>query len=226
MQLLLILPAPVFLAATMYMSIRRIIEALEADELSPIRPSLMSKLFVLGDIICFIIQVAGTGMQVTTSTDTQHIGGIVTVVGLIFQILVFALFVAMVWKFLCRCRLQDRTDMVPWKRYIVALLAACALIVLRNLVRGIEHAQGAGSYISTHEAFAYIFEALFMLAVVVLFLIYQPGRLQRSLRLLKSSVHMEMQTTTGSQNEGLMPKSDERRYQPHRASRAIHMRRA
>ncbi|KAF2166974.1 hypothetical protein M409DRAFT_66474 [Zasmidium cellare ATCC 36951] len=182
LYLLLNLPAPIFLAATMYMLIRRIIESLEANELSPLRPSLMSKLFVAGDIICFAVQMAGIGLSVTTSASLQRTGGVVVVIGLVFQVLVFLVFVILVWKFFSRCKEQVGSDTIAWKRYIIALLAASGLIVLRNLVQGIQHAAGKESYVATHEAFAYVFDAVPMLGVVGVFAVFHPGRLQRSVR--------------------------------------------
>lgn len=227
LYLLLNLPAPIFLAATMYMSIRRIIESLEANELSPLRPSLMSKLFVFGDIVCFGVQMAGVGLSVTTSASLQKTGGVVVVIGLVFQILVFLVFVILVWKFFSRCKGQVGSDAIPWKRYIMALLGASGFIVVRNLVQGIQHASDGESYIATHEAFAYIFDAVPIFFVVGIFAIYQPGRLQRGLRKMKEVDSVEMQPSSSmSQREGLIPWEGDRRYEQHRSSRALNVRRS
>ncbi|KAF7188839.1 Protein RTM1 [Pseudocercospora fuligena] len=184
---LLVLPAPIFLAATMYMSISRIILALDAAELSPVRPKWFSKMFVMGDVICFLVQIAGTGMTVTISEKMQKIGQIVVVVGLVFQILVFVCFIWLVVVFYRRCGRQDGAKDVglKWRRYVLALLAASGCIVLRNLVIGIQHAQGADGFVASHEVFAYLFEAVPIFAVVCIFAVYQPGRLQKSVRGLK-----------------------------------------
>jgi hypothetical protein len=178
---LLVLPAPIFLAATVYMSFSRIIVSLEADDLSAVRPKWMSRWFIVGDVVCFIVQLAGVGMGVTTSLDIQKIGAKVVVVGLVFQILVFALFIWAVVNFYRRYNAQVAgTVFLPWRRYLLSLLACSACIVVRNLVRGIEHAQGSRGYVITHEIFVYLFDALLMLCVAVLFLVFQPGRLRRS----------------------------------------------
>lgn len=206
LYLLLNLPAPIFLAATMYMSIRRIIESLEANELSPLRPSLISKLFVAGDIVCFAVQMAGIGLSVTTSASLQRTGGVVVVIDLVFQILVFLVFVILAWKFFSRCKEQVGSDTIAWKSYIIALLVASGLIVLRNLVQGIQHAEGKESYVATHEAFAYVFDEVPILGVVCVFAMFHRGRLQRSLRKVKGSDGVEMQDVAAmSQREGLIP---------------------
>lgn len=226
LQLLLILPAPIFIAATMYMSIRRIIEALEADELAPIRPKIFSKLFVVGDIVCFLVQISGTGMQVTTDAHIQDIGGVVVVVGLVFQILVFALFLILTGRFFGKCKKQVGSDVLHWKRYIIGLFVASGLIVLRNLVTGIEHAEGSDGYVNQHEAFAYIFEALPIFAVICVFLTYHPGRLQKSVKKVSATgggIHSSLEM---EQNAGLVERgSDEPQYQPYRSPPAVHFQR-
>lgn len=179
---LLVLPAPIFFAATLYMSLGRIIEWLDAAEFSPTRPRRMSRLFVTFDVLCFLVQMAGIGMGVTTSVKIQNIGAKVIVVGLVLQILVFALFLWATAAFLTRCKAQQGSDSLHWKRYILTLLAASGCIMLRNIVRGIEHAQGTGGYVASHEAFIYIFDALPMFVVVALFAAFQPGGLKMTVR--------------------------------------------
>ncbi|KAG9584809.1 hypothetical protein KCU97_g9987, partial [Aureobasidium melanogenum] len=52
-----------------------------------------------------------------------------------------------------------------------------AIILVRNLIRVIEYAQGNDGYIITHEWMLYIFDAVFMLSVTVSFLILHPSKL-------------------------------------------------
>ncbi|SMR60716.1 unnamed protein product [Zymoseptoria tritici ST99CH_3D1] len=179
---LLVLPAPIFLAATIYMSLSRIIMALAAQDLSPVRPSRMSKWFIFGDVVCFLVQLAGVGMGVTTSRNIQEIGAKVVVVGLVFQILVFALFISAAVTLYRRYKSQVGPDSGPleWRRYLISLLTASGCIVIRNIVRGVEHAQGPDGSIASHEVFVYLFDALLMLCAVVLMLALHPGYLQRS----------------------------------------------
>ncbi|GIZ48396.1 hypothetical protein CKM354_001145800 [Cercospora kikuchii] len=205
---LLVLPAPIFLAATMYMSISRIVTTLDAAELSPIRPRWLSKIFVLGDVVCFLVQLSGTGMTITIDSKIQDIGQKVVVVGLVFQIVVFVAFIWIVCVFFQRCRQQAGADGLKWKRFIIALLAGSVCIVLRNLVVGIKHAQGGAGFVASHEVFAYLFEAVPIFIAVCLLLVYQPGRLQRSMKGLKiiSPDGEEMQF---AERSGLVSRSDE-----------------
>lgn len=61
-QSLMLLLAPALFAASVYMILGRIIRMLNADSLSLIRPSWLTKIFVTGDVLSFFIQSGGTRM--------------------------------------------------------------------------------------------------------------------------------------------------------------------
>lgn len=203
---LLVLPAPIFLAATIYMSLSRIILALDAEEMSPMRPTRMSKLFVTFDVLCFLVQIAGIGMGVTTSVDIQRIGGKVVIIGLVLQILVFVMFIWVAILFLQRCKAQKGSDTIRWKRYIWTLLAASGCIMVRNIVRGVEHAQGTDGTVSSSETYIYVLDALPIFVVVFLFAVFQPGRLQKVVRSLSPGSEEDVGMEENSQTEGLVSK--------------------
>lgn len=50
------------MVASIYMVLGRLILLLHAQEHSPVRPSWLTKIFVGGDIISFLVQVMGSGM--------------------------------------------------------------------------------------------------------------------------------------------------------------------
>ncbi|SPJ88924.1 related to protein RTA1 [Fusarium torulosum] len=60
MQTLLLLLAPALFAASIYMILGRLIRALDAEHLSLIRTRWLTKLFVLGDILSFVVQGIGS----------------------------------------------------------------------------------------------------------------------------------------------------------------------
>jgi hypothetical protein len=59
MQSALILIAPAFLAASIYMILGRIITMLDAEKCSIIRLKFLTKLFVTGDVLSFLMQASG-----------------------------------------------------------------------------------------------------------------------------------------------------------------------
>lgn len=69
---------------------------------------------------------------------------------------------------------------LPWKRHLYNLYIASTLIIVRSVFRIIEYLQGNAGYLLSHEIFLYIFDALLMLAVMVLFLGVHPSQITQS----------------------------------------------
>ena len=59
MQSTLLLVAPALFAASIYMILGRIIRLTGGESHSPIRPTRLTKLFVLGDVLSFFVQSGG-----------------------------------------------------------------------------------------------------------------------------------------------------------------------
>ncbi|KAL7762729.1 hypothetical protein ACKLNR_009264 [Fusarium oxysporum f. sp. zingiberi] len=106
-QNLLVLVAPPFLAATIYMSLGRITRALKAQEASLISLRWITKLFVLVDLICFATQTAGAIMSGSEDLEEAKRGQTIIIGGLVLQILAFALFI------ICTLTLQIRLRSNP-----------------------------------------------------------------------------------------------------------------
>jgi hypothetical protein len=68
-------------------------------------------------------------------------------------------------------------DTLPWKRHLYNLYIASTLIIVRSVFRVIEYLQGNSGYLLSHEVFLYLFDALLMLAVMVLFLGVHPSEI-------------------------------------------------
>lgn len=59
LQSLLLLLAPAFFAASIYMELGRIITLVDGEHLSMIRKQRLTKIFVCGDVFSFLVQGAG-----------------------------------------------------------------------------------------------------------------------------------------------------------------------
>jgi hypothetical protein len=166
------------------MALGHIIQSLSAEKHAITKPRWLTKLFVLVDVICFISQMAGAGVQVSTSAGLQKIGVKVVLGGLIFQVIAFAFFVYVAWKFHVRLNREptmiSRDPAVRWKRYMWALYAVSIAVLVRNIVRIVEYAQGGEGFIVTHEVMIYIFDAFLMFFVVLIFAVIHPGWLVRA----------------------------------------------
>ncbi|EWZ86444.1 hypothetical protein FOWG_10015 [Fusarium oxysporum f. sp. lycopersici MN25] len=188
-QNLLVLVAPPFLAATIYMSLGRITRALKAQEASLISLRWITKLFVLVDLVCFATQTAGAIMSGSEDLEEAKRGQTIIIGGLVLQILAFALFIT------CTLTLQLRLHSNPpvqcvagvithYRRYFIALYCTSGLFLIRNLVRIIEYKQGGDGPLLSNEAFLYVFDCCFMLAIILIILVLHPGQLIRKARRL------------------------------------------
>lgn len=182
MQNLLILVAPVLLAATVYMVLGRIIRGVDADDYSIIRTTRLTKIFVLSDVLAFVTQMGGSGVQATGDPNIIKIGNGVVLGGLIFQLVMFALFLNVAARFHKRLAsepigLIKADPSIKWQRYFVGLYIAWVAVFVRNLVRVIEYAQGDNGSIATTEAMLYIFDGAMMFITMAIFIILHPGLL-------------------------------------------------
>lgn len=178
---LLILAAPPFLAATVYMSLGRIIRALKAEELSLVSLRWLTKLFVLVDLICFVIQTAGAIMSGSEEPDEAKRGQTIIIGGLVLQIVAFAMYIICVVTFQVRVRNSPPrhclAGFLSYRRYIFGLYATSGLFLVRNIVRIIEYKAGSDGPLLSNEAFLYVFDCCFMLTIIIIMLVLHPGRL-------------------------------------------------
>lgn len=184
---LLNIPAPVFISMTLYLSLGRIIRAFEAQDHASLGPKAITAIFVINDIICFCLQIAGVGLQATTDSHVREIGGHVVLAGMIFQILVFAWFVIIAYRFHSAMK-HNPTSIASDPRipsigkHMWVIYASSGCIMLRNLVRAIEYGQGGGGSIASNEVFLYVFDGALMLIVMAVYLVVHPGLLLRKIR--------------------------------------------
>lgn len=147
MQALLILLAPILFAASVYMILGRLIRATGAESYAIIRVTRITKIFVGGDILCFLIQAMGAGMlSGADSKEGKDRGQNVILCGLIIQIIIFLLFllVAIIFHKRLRSRPTGKTldASITWERMLSQLYIVSVLITIRNLFRVIEYAAG------------------------------------------------------------------------------------
>ncbi|CAG2011041.1 unnamed protein product [Fusarium graminearum] len=181
-QAILILVAPALFAASIYMILGRIIISLRAQHLSLIPVRWLTKLFVCGDVVSFSLQAAGGGIQASGTIKAYDLGEKIIIVGLFIQIVVFGFFVLTSTLFHRRCKknptLAVRQLAFPWKLDLAVLYTVSIIILVRSIFRVIEYLQGNDGYLISHEVFLYIFDAILMAIVMVVFLIWYVDHLR------------------------------------------------
>ncbi|KAK6334783.1 hypothetical protein TWF718_010229 [Orbilia javanica] len=174
-----ILIAPVFYAASVYMTLGRTIIATGCERYSLIKPTLLTKIFVTGDVVTLAVQAGAAGMMVVSSVAKA--GQWIVVVGLILQVLMFASFAAT--AFLFHRKMRANGAQIPWfnwSRVLWVLYAISALILIRSIFRVIEFVEGQDGYLLGHEWTLYIFDSLPMFAVMVMWSYWFPSDITAS----------------------------------------------
>ncbi|KAF5593549.1 RTM1 [Fusarium subglutinans] len=167
-QNMFILVAPALFAASIYMVLGRIIRGLNADKHSLLKPTKLTRTFVLGDVLSFMIQGGGAG--------------IIVVLGLAVQIVIFGLFCTVSVVFHRRMIREPTAEsigtIVPWESTLYMLYFVSLLIMIRSIFRIIEYAQGYTGYSLSHEWTLYIFDTLLMWLVTVIYIWRYPDGLK------------------------------------------------
>ncbi|KAJ5626423.1 hypothetical protein N7528_003850 [Penicillium herquei] len=128
LQSLFILLAPSLFAASIYMILGRIIRLVDGDCNSLIRATRLTKIFVCGDVLSFLIQ-----------SGALELGEDIIVVGLIVQIIFFGFFVIV--SVIFHKRMKERptatslSSAAQWERYMYVLYAASTMIMVRCIYR-------------------------------------------------------------------------------------------
>lgn len=185
-QSLLILLGPALYAASIYMTLGRIVLAVRAPHHSIIPTRWQTRLFVCGDVLAFLTQMSGGGIQATGSLSSMHIGEKIIIGGLFLQIIFFGFFVVTSTIFHARCVKKptpaSMDPKVPWQQMVVMLYAVSGLILVRSIFRVIEYIQGNDGYLLRSEWPIYTFDALLMALTMLIFLIWYPSILKQSVK--------------------------------------------
>ncbi|RAL14299.1 RTA1 domain-containing protein [Aspergillus homomorphus CBS 101889] len=168
-QTMLILVAPPLFAASIYMTLGRLIVRLDAESASLIRVRWLTKIFVVGDVISFILQCGGGGYMAAGTLEAMENGEHIVIAGLAIQLLFFGFFILVAAVFHTRVRhsismisVRSHSGRFSWPGLMWTLYLACALILVRSVFRVVEFVQGNDGFIMRREYLLYIFDALLM----------------------------------------------------------------
>jgi hypothetical protein len=171
--------APALFAATIYMSLGRLVRAIQAQPLLLIPERWITTLFVGGDILSFIVQGGGCGLMVMRNIDLVLMGEHIVVAGLVIQIVFLGLFGLTAGR-LHRRLLQQRHSHVQlvvhdaYKLGLYILYSATALIMIRSIFRLVEFIQGREGFLLQTEWPTLVFDGAMMFATMVIYFIWHP----------------------------------------------------
>jgi hypothetical protein len=149
-QSLLILLAPILFAASIYMILGRLIRGTKGEVYSLIRLNWVTKIFVGGDVFCFLMQSTGGGLLAKAEDqDDVSMGENIILGGLILQIWIFSFFVIVATIFHRRMAMNPTPGSfdITWQGYMWVLYFVSALITMRNVARCAEYGMGRVSFL-------------------------------------------------------------------------------
>ncbi|OBR06415.1 RTM1 protein [Colletotrichum higginsianum IMI 349063] len=180
MQSVTILVAPALFAASVYMTLGRIIRSVHGESLSVIRVNWLTRIFVTGDVFSFLVQASGAGLMV--KDGSQDMGQNLIVAGLVIQIVLFGIFWVTAIMFHVRLAKfpteASASGRSPWRSGLWMLYAVSAFIMVRSIFRLIEYVLGSDGYPLRNEWTLYVFDATLMFFVMVAFGFRFPAAFQ------------------------------------------------
>ncbi|KAJ3350667.1 hypothetical protein HDU83_009490 [Entophlyctis luteolus] len=168
----LIIISPVLIAASQYVMMEKIMHFVDAAA-SPVRPSLIAKIFVTSDIISFLVQGSGSGILVS-SPALYNMGNYILIGGLVIQVVFYTAFLLISYVFCSRVKGVASSNS-GWKKLYLALFTSCVLVLIRSIFRVIEFAAGFDGPIATNEKYMYTFDFALVTIAVVILNVYHPG---------------------------------------------------
>ncbi|CAG1984872.1 unnamed protein product [Fusarium graminearum] len=174
--------APVLIAAGNYLLISRLILAVlppSHHRILKIPGRHLTPIFVVCDIIAFLIQGSGSGVASSNNWqgEMERIGVKILIAGLTLQLMAFSFFICVFRHFhVLANRMAVNSAPKGWKKVVLSVYISSILIMIRCVFRVIEFAGGRDSYAFNHEWLFWVFESLPMVGAIGIFCIYHPCR--------------------------------------------------
>ncbi|CAG8114559.1 unnamed protein product [Penicillium salamii] len=182
----LIVIGPVFVCASLYMLMDRLIwpageengEKQESFLFVRVRRLWLPRVFVTLDVISCLVQASGSGIAASGNWEgaEKDTGTGVLIGGLVLQVLTFVAFLLIVGSFNLKAKRDQQPIADGVKKLITGIYISGFFILVRSIYRVIEFALGVDSYIFSHEWPLYVLEAVPMLIAISLLGWYHPAR--------------------------------------------------
>ncbi len=193
LQNILILVSPAFITATIYMIFGRLVNLLDSESYSLIKTKYLTTCFVTGDVISFLLQ--GTGAAVSGHKNMIKASRWIIMSGLIIQIICFGLFLIVELRYVYLSRINPTTKSkamknLPsktnnWRTLNLLLIITSLVVMVRNIFRAIEYAQGSNGFIISKEVYLISFDSSLISLSSILFVVAFPSDTLLSMQLNK-----------------------------------------
>ncbi|KAI0347274.1 RTA1-domain-containing protein [Trametopsis cervina] len=186
-EYLFITLAPCGFIAAEYMLLGRLVAWLKADKYLLIRPSRVTKVFVISDVVTFLIQALGGSITVSAKTDFKkaQLGTHIVLLGLVLQLISFIFFFFMLIHFLVRIHSSERkiwtrdSGVLPmlqdWRAFAFAMFLSCVGVLVRSTYRTIELSQGPQGNLTTTEIYFWVLDFVPLYIAIGIYAIFWPA---------------------------------------------------
>lgn len=174
-QNIFILLPPVLFAASIYMILSRLVRAVGGDMHSLVPVPWLTKIFVGGDVVSFMVQGGASGLM--ASGTAAELAQWIVVAGLLIQIAMFGFFIVTTVVFHHRASAAPLSATFAFhaaRPVLYMLYAVSGLIMGRSVFRVIEFVMGNDGYPLEHEWTLYVFDSIPMVAVMGIYYIWYP----------------------------------------------------
>ncbi|KAF2257599.1 RTA1-domain-containing protein [Lojkania enalia] len=175
--------APVFISASIYLSMVRII-SLYGQHLSYFRPRTIALAFMTSDFFSLVLQATGGAIADTATGDGVQTGTNIMVAGLVLQAVSLTVFLLYLAHFALKCR-SGSLDMDLakiacrnrglFKVSLFSLLIATVAILIRSIFRVAELWQGFSGELWNDEIDFMVLDGGMMSLAVLLLTLFHPG---------------------------------------------------
>ncbi|CUA71986.1 putative protein C17G6,02c [Schizosaccharomyces pombe 972h-] [Rhizoctonia solani] len=181
---LIILLSPCAFIAGVYMLLSCLAIHLDATDLLLVPHRLLTKVFVISDVVTFLAQAAGGGMTAGDNANMQNVGKKIFLGGLIAQLISFLGYTVVFGVFVWRMRTQRNDDwssrphgiLRHWLALAAAMALSCQNIIVRSVFRVAENAQGRHGVLAGNEQYFYMMDCAVLWVAVSVFLVIWPPR--------------------------------------------------
>ena len=148
-----------------------------------IKPKFVAWIFIICDAFSLLIQSCGAGLLTAAKDDFEkaRTGENILLAGLIINLVSFAIFCLQLFYF--EYRIRKFPPVFPnesiyekrWRRLLNVIYLSSILVLIRQIYRVIEFAQGFTGYLAVHEVYFYIFDTIPIFFSAGIYTIYFPG---------------------------------------------------
>lgn len=184
-QYFCIVTAPVFISASIYVCLSKLIEWATAQGFDTksrrwLNPKLILWGFVACDIAATVAQIAGAALIGSAESDQKSpkVPNDILLAGLAFQTFAFTVFLALLGTFVFQLRrdLSFRSAWTEKASFVFALGSSSLLVFLRTIFRLAETSQGVFGHLSSHEVYFGVLEFTPVAMAVWIMVVWHPGR--------------------------------------------------